>query len=148
MPVRKAPSLHGIVAGGVFMLASVVASGCAQVGSAYYGITGSPMNCAEARDYTATGTASWYGKTHQGHRTASGAPFDMNGMTAAHRTLPFGTKIRVTNTKNGRSVVLTINDRGPFIKGRLLDVSYRAAQELQFVRAGLTTARIDVIEPC
>lgn len=72
----------------------------------------------------------------------------MNAMTAAHRTLPFGATIRVTNDANGRSVVLTVTDRGPFADGRILDVSRRAARELDFRQDGLTTVRLEVIGPC
>ncbi len=86
-----------------------------------------------------TGIASYY---WQGQRTASGARFNPNGMTAAHRTLPFGTKVRVTNHTNARSVVVTINDRGPFIKGRVIDLSRGAAQVIGMTGAGL--ARVSV----
>lgn len=72
----------------------------------------------------------------------------MNALTAAHRTLPFGSRIRVTNVKNGRTVVLTVNDRGPFVRGRFLDVSYRAARDLDFVRAGITRVKVQIIEAC
>jgi rare lipoprotein A len=72
----------------------------------------------------------------------------MYGLTAAHRTLPFGSRIRVTNVGNGRSVVVTVNDRGPFIKGRFLDVSYRAARDLDFVRAGITRVKVQSVHTC
>ena len=74
--------------------------------------------------------ASYYGKEHAGKRTASGEKFNPGAMTAAHRTLRFGTKVRVTNTRNGRSVVVRINDRGPFVKGRSIDVSSAAARAI------------------
>lgn len=92
--------------------------------------------------YDAVGVASWYGPNHHGRRTASGETFDMNAATAAHRTLPFGTFVRVTNLENGRSVVLRINDRGPFVKRRIIDVSRHAARVLGFLRQG--TARVRV----
>lgn len=133
---------------GLAILATVAGSGCGQVGSAWYGMTESPLSCAEARGYEETGTASWYGQAHHGRRTASGTPYDMNRLTAAHRTLPFGTRIKVTNTGNGRAIVLTVNDRGPFIVGRVLDVSYRAARELDFVQAGLARVHIEAIAVC
>jgi 3D (Asp-Asp-Asp) domain-containing protein len=94
---------------------------------------------------TEVGIASWYGAHYQGRPTASGAPFNMKAMTAAHRTLPFGTVVRVTNTRNRRTVDLRINDRGPFIDGRVIDLSMAAAERLGFVRAGLTPVRIDVL---
>lgn len=81
------------------------------------------------------GSASWYALTS---KTASGERMNPSAMTAAHRSLPFGSKIRVTNQRNGRSVVVRINDRGPFIKGRVIDLSKAAANELGFIRAGHT----------
>jgi rare lipoprotein A len=83
-----------------------------------------------------SGMASYYGRQFDGRRTASGETFDMTEMTAAHRTLPFGTKVRVTNADNGRSVVVRINDRGPFSGGRLIDVSRAAAQRLGLIASG------------
>jgi rare lipoprotein A len=91
------------------------------------------------------GIASYYGKKFHGRKTASGERFDMNAMTAAHRTLPFGTKVRVTNLENGSRVVLRINDRGPVSEQRLIDVSYGAAKELGFVTQGLTRVRVEVL---
>jgi peptidoglycan lytic transglycosylase len=89
------------------------------------------------------GLASWYGQPHQGLKTASGEAFDMNKLTAAHRTLPFGTRLRVTNVENGKSVVVRVNDRGPHVAGRVLDLSYRAAQALGMTDAGV--ARVEVV---
>ena len=82
------------------------------------------------------GRASWYGPGFHGKRTASGERFDMNDLTAAHRTLPFGTRVRVRNTKNGREVVVRINDRGPQISGRIIDLSKAAAAVLDLLQAG------------
>lgn len=86
------------------------------------------------------GVASYYGSELHGHRTASGARFNRHAMTAAHRTLPFGTLLRVTNLSNGKSVVVRINDRGPFVRRRVLDVSEAAARQLGFIARG--TAKI------
>ena len=97
-------------------------------------------------DRLQTGIASYYAHKFHGRTTASGAIYDENAMTAAHPALPFGTRVRVTNRENGRSVVLLINDRGPFIKGRIIDVSFRAARELDFVRQGLVEVRVEVLE--
>jgi len=83
-----------------------------------------------------SGTASWYGGKFHGRKTASGERYDMYEMTAAHRTLPFGTLVEVRNPQNGRAVVVRINDRGPFAKDRILDVSYAAASELGLVGPG------------
>ncbi len=93
----------------------------------------------------AVGVASWYGGTFHGRTTASGEPYDMHAMTAAHPSLPFGTKVRVTNLENGRSVVLRINDRGPFAKRRIIDVSRHAAEHLGFLGAGVARVRVQVI---
>ena len=92
-----------------------------------------------------TGVASYYAHQHDGRRTASGERFDMTAMTAAHRTLPFGTRVKVTNLDNGRSVVVRINDRGPYLKARVLDLSYAAAQELKMIDSGTARVQIDVL---
>jgi len=94
---------------------------------------------------TQTGIASWYGPGFHGKTTASGQRYDMYAMTAAHKTLPFGTRVRVTNLQNRRSVVLTINDRGPFVAGRIVDVSKRAAQTLGFERQGKAKVSLQVL---
>jgi rare lipoprotein A len=91
--------------------------------------------------------ASWYGAEHHGKRTASGEPYDMHAMTAAHPTLPFGTRVVVTNLKNGRRVALRINDRGPTIPGRGIDLSYAAARALGAVGAGVVPVRIAPAPP-
>lgn len=91
----------------------------------------------------ATGKASYY--SHAG-RTASGAIFDRNAMTAAHRTAPFGTKLKVTNLTNQRSTVVTVTDRGPFIRDRIIDVSARAADVLGFRRAGVTRVAVETAD--
>ena len=93
-----------------------------------------------------TGIASWYGEKFQGNPTANGEIYDMYGLTAASRELPLGTRIQVTNLNNKRSVVLRINDRGPYIRGRFLDVSKGAAERLGFVNAGLAHVEIKVIK--
>jgi rare lipoprotein A len=91
------------------------------------------------------GFASYYGRTHDGRRTASGERFDQDEMTAAHRTLPFGTRVRVTNLQNGRTVVVRINDRGPWRKHRVIDVSYAAGRKLGLIGPGTARVRLDVI---
>lgn len=90
-----------------------------------------------------TGVASYYGSEFVGHPTACGERYDPHALTAAHRSLPFGTRLRVTNLDNGRTVVVRVNDRGPHRRDRILDVSYRAAQRLGFAEAGLAHVRID-----
>jgi rare lipoprotein A len=88
------------------------------------------------------GVASYYGKELAGNRTASGERFDPNGLTAAHRSLPLGTKLRITNLSNGEDVIVRVNDRGPFAKSRLIDLSFGAARDIGMVRTG--TARVTV----
>jgi rare lipoprotein A len=92
-----------------------------------------------------TGEASWYGEPHHGRTTASGETYDMNKLTAAHRTLPLGTRVLVTNLKNGRAVEVRINDRGPSVDGRIIDLSFAAAKELGAVPSGTIPVRIRVI---
>ena len=92
------------------------------------------------------GTASWYGEWHHGRLTASGAPFDMYGLTAAHRTMPLGSLARVTSLRSGKSVVVVVNDRGPYLPYRVIDLSFGAARELGIVQSGLEDVRIEVIE--
>ena len=91
------------------------------------------------------GLASWYGGSAQGGPTASGERFDKNAMTAAHRTLPLGTRVRVTNKKNGRTVEVRINDRGPYGRGRVIDLSEAAAKRLDMIDAGVVPVRIEVV---
>jgi rare lipoprotein A len=92
------------------------------------------------------GTASWYGDYFDGKTTASGEPFDMNDMTAASLTIPLGTYVKVTNLHNGRAVVVKVNDRGPVVPGRIMDVSYGAAKALQFKDKGLQRVRVDLVK--
>jgi rare lipoprotein A len=94
---------------------------------------------------TESGEASWYGARHHGRRTASGEPFDMHALTAAHRTLPFGTRCRVTSQRNGRRVIVRINDRGPFSKGRIIDLSRAAAEVIEMIRAGHVPVTVEVL---
>ena len=119
----------------VWMLA-LVSAGCASLGA-------SPAGLPRGSE---TGIASYYASAYHGHRTASGETYDERTLTAAHRTLPFGTRLKVTNLRNGRSVVVRVVDRGPFVRGRIVDVSKRAARELAFLGAGLTRVRIEVVD--
>jgi len=95
--------------------------------------------------FTETGLASWYGADFHHKRTANGERFDMNGLTAAHRSLPFDSYVRVTNVANGRSVVVRINDRGPFIADRIIDLSAKAARQLGIKEDGVARVRIEVV---
>jgi rare lipoprotein A len=91
------------------------------------------------------GQATWYGRPHHGRATASGETYDMRALTAAHRTLPFGTRVLVTRIDTGRSVEVRINDRGPWVDGRIIDLSYAAAQQIGAVGAGIVTVRVRVV---
>jgi len=93
------------------------------------------------------GTASWYGEQFQGKQTASGEPFDMSDFTAAHPSLPLGSYVKVTNLRNGKAVVVRINDRGPVVDGRIIDVSYNAARALGFTERGVQKVRLDLYRP-
>ncbi len=93
-----------------------------------------------------TGIAAYYSNVFQGRKTASGERYNKNALTAAHNTYPFGTKLRVTNLLNNKSVVVRINDRGPHTPGRIIDLSRRAARELGFIKKGLTKVSLDVIQ--
>jgi rare lipoprotein A len=92
-----------------------------------------------------SGLASYYADKYHGRTTASGERFDQNAMTAAHRTLPFGTKVKVTNVENGKSVLVRINDRGPFVKGRIIDLSRSAFARIGSTRAGVMPVEIEVL---
>lgn len=121
------------------------------------GVTGTQTGKAEQPADTAPhtpqhhwyqiGRASWYGKLFQGQQTASGEDFDMNAMTCAHRTLPMGSLVRVTNLRNHKSVVVRVNDRGPIPHNRIIDLSYKAARMLGFGHRGTAPVRVDLITP-
>ena len=102
---------------------------------------------ASADGYLERGVASWYGPTFHGGNTSSGEPYDMYAMTAAHKTLPLPCYARVTNLRNGRSVVVRINDRGPFVANRLIDLSYTAASRLDMLREGTTLVEVRTLSP-
>ena len=97
------------------------------------------------RPVAESGIASYYAKSLDGERTASGERYDRKALTAAHRTLPFGTRVRVTNLDNGRSVVVRINDRGPHVEKRVIDLSWAAAEQLRFLDKGITHVRLEVL---
>jgi rare lipoprotein A len=104
-----------------------------------------PKQAGKTKPYQ-IGTASWYGEYFDGKPTASGEDYDMYDMTAAHPTLPLGSYVRVTNLRNGRAVVVKVNDRGPVVAGRIIDLSYGAAQVLQFQQRGLQKVRLDLVK--
>jgi rare lipoprotein A len=102
---------------------------------------------ASAQPYRERGTASWYGKKFHGQKTSSGEIYDMYAMSAAHRTLPIPSYARVTNVANGKSVVVRINDRGPFHSDRIIDLSYAAAYKLGYIQAGSATVEVESVQP-
>ena len=105
--------------------------------------TGGAVGCKALQQ---VGAASWYGEQYHGKITASGEPFDMYDFTAAHATLPLGTFVRVTNLNNGRTVTVRVNDRGPFVRGRIIDVSYHTARILDFLKDGVQRVLLDFEE--
>lgn len=119
-------------------------SGVYKIGDPYevFGVSYFPQNY---EDYEETGMASWYGDDFHGRRTANGEIYNMEEMTAAHPTLPLPSLVRVTNLRNGKSVIVRVNDRGPFAKNRILDVSERAADELGFKGQGTTEVKIELL---
>ena len=101
---------------------------------------------SKIRNDVITGVSSWYGPNFHGKLTANGEVFDQYGVTAAHKTLPLGTVVRVTNLDNDKSIILRINDRGPYVDDRVLDCSYGAAKKLGFMKAGTANVKIRIIE--
>ncbi|MBI4239191.1 MAG: septal ring lytic transglycosylase RlpA family protein [Deltaproteobacteria bacterium] len=132
---------HGFVV--VLAACSALVAGCSAQQAHHRMQSHAP---AAARSYHATGSASWYGRYFHGRRTASGERFNQRAMTCAHRHLPFGTQLRVTNLANDRSIVVRVNDRGPFVRGRIVDLSHEAARQLQFIGQGHTKVRLEAID--
>nr|WP_298115982.1 septal ring lytic transglycosylase RlpA family protein [uncultured Pseudomonas sp.] len=117
---------HGLVLAAL----STLLAGCASQGR------------VDPQGYRAEGQASYYGARHHGRKTASGERFDQHALTAAHRSLPFGSRVQVTNLRNDKSVVVRINDRGPYAKGRIIDLSHQAAKQLDMLRDGVAPVRV------
>lgn len=126
---------------GIGVAAFVAMSPPSQAGQPTY----LPLSTRVIQTKAKDGVASWYGKECQGNPTASGESYNMYALTAAHPNLPLGTKIKVTNLRNHRSLILRINDRGPYVPGRFLDVSQAAARRLGFMRSGKAPVRIEVL---
>ena len=140
-----------LTAAGVLLVASLAVSACViartPVPAADPAVAARPARArfpgAGRRE---VGLASWYGEPHQGQPTASGEVFDMTRLTAAHRTLPIGTRLRVMNLENGRIVRVRVNDRGPYVAGRVLDLSREAARALGMVERGVVPVKFDIIQ--
>lgn len=101
---------------------------------------------AQGSSYVEYGLATYYGDQFHGKKTASGEVYNKDDFTCAHRKLPFGTKVRVTNLKNKKSVVVRVNDRGPWVKGRVIDLSYAAAIEIDMIKDGMVRVKIEVLK--
>jgi rare lipoprotein A len=132
-----------------FLVGLGAAQGPTRTGSADQHAAAATNNVVQAqktRPYQ-VGTASWYGEYFEGRPTASGEPYNMYDLTAAHPTLPLGTYVKVTNLRNRRAVVVRINDRGPVVPGRIIDVSYSTAKVLKFDAQGIQRVRLDVVQP-
>jgi len=151
---RRLPSTFGILAC-LAGLAACAAPPPAPVATASYDQVPSitpalpleaPAPQSEVATFAQQGLASWYGRRFHRHHTASGEHFDMNELTAAHRSLPLHTAVRVTNLENNRTVLVRINDRGPFTRGRIIDISRNAALQLGMAKAGVAEVRIEVFE--
>src|SRR5579871_3937562 len=142
------------IAHGLAIASLIVGLGAAQ-GPNISEATAAPVSSVQARPEVRkqvgktkpyqVGTASWYGEIFEGKPTASGEPYDMYDMTAAHLTLPMGSYVKVTNLRNGKAVIVRVNDRGPIVPGRIIDVSYGAAQALEFRHKGLQRVRLDLV---
>ncbi|MDT4847406.1 rlpA: rare lipoprotein A [compost metagenome] len=122
----RTPLRNGLILATLFALLA----GCASQG-------------IDRQGYRAEGKASYYGARHHGKKTASGERFDQHALTAAHRSLPFGSRVLVTNLRNDKSVVVRINDRGPFVRGRIIDLSHKAAAQIDMLRAGVVPVRVE-----
>ncbi len=134
---ERRPGRRSIVRVGVATLGTALMAGCAAV----HHEAPSP-----AVGSVRVGTASWYGAEFQGRPTASGERFDQHALTAAARSYPIGARLRVTNVANGRSTIVRVNDRGPFVRGRVLDLSHAAARNLDMVRSGTARVCIETLD--
>jgi rare lipoprotein A len=127
------------------LLAALLAGGCASAAAKGSKTSTASSSKSVSRSSTETGVASYYAHKYHGRKTASGERFDMNALTAAHKTLPFGTKVKVTNLDNGKTVTVRITDRGPFVKGRIIDLSLAAAKKIDMVKAGIAPVEVRAI---
>lgn len=150
---NKTHALHHVILTGAIFLMMLATTGC---GATYDSsrirnpagdlITGRSARGPDGQKHALSGVASWYGKQFQGRSTASGEPFDMYRFTAAHKTLPFHSIVRVIEPNTNKSVVVRINDRGPYSKGRVIDLSYAAAVDLELVRDGIGHVELEVLQ--
>jgi rare lipoprotein A len=147
-PVAPAPAPNGPDLGGVPDAVPRMEPRSASGNPPFYEVAGHRyIVLASANGYVERGVASWYGAQFHGLRTATGEPYDMFAMTAAHKTLPLPCYARITNLSNGRSVVVRINDRGPFVANRIIDLSYTAASKLDMIRNGTAFVQVETLSP-
>lgn len=131
----------------IIFIISLIINGCSVVRfPTETEIPSEPVEEGTATEIVQTGIASYYAHKFHGRKTANGERFDMNALTAAHNTLPFNSIIKVTNLKNGKSVYVRINDRHPGVKGRIIDLSYQAAKELDMIKDGVVKVKIEIIK--
>lgn len=135
--LKQEPSMSAVTKGAIALCLMFFLAGCSSAGSK----SDSPW-----LGHTETGKASFYAMKFQGRKTASGELFNQSADTAAHRTLPFGTLVKVTNSANGKSVVVRINDRGPFVRGRVIDLSQSAFKSIGNLNRGIVPVKIQVVE--
>jgi len=140
------PRTQGVRPQAAALLALVLSLwGCATVAPGDTSVPSEAPKSTRAGLASEIGLASWYGKRHHGRLTASGVVFNQNALTAAHRTLPFGTRVRVTSLENGRQVVVQITDRGPYWNRRVIDLSREAAQALGMLTPGVVRVRLETL---
>lgn len=132
---------------GLTVVAFALGGGCAKTVPATSTVREVPTGPRAKVVAVFEGKASWYGREQQGHLTANGERFNMYAYTAAHRTLHMNTMVRVINLRNGRYTIVRINDRGPYSRGRIIDVSYAAAKQLDMINAGVVPVRVEVLGP-
>ncbi len=138
------PLVLALTAAGCGRRANTPAPVAVSSGAAAPGVE--PVDSVDGAEDVEEGVASWYGHPYHGRRTANGEVYDMHKQTAAHRTLPFDTWVKVVNTENGRSTTVRINDRGPFVKGRIIDLSRSAAEEIDMVGEGTAPVRVTILK--
>ncbi|OEY67611.1 septal ring lytic transglycosylase RlpA family protein [Marinobacter sp. X15-166B] len=128
--------MSALKSGTIAICLLLMLSGCSSAG---------PKGSSTRVGYTETGLASYYAMKFQGRQTANGERFNQSASTAAHKTLPFGTRVKVTNSRNGKSVVVRINDRGPFVRGRVIDLSRSAFERIGNLDTGVIPVKVEVI---
>ena len=128
------------------LLLALLVSGCAERVPAPATLPDTSATRQDKSRFSQQGKASFYARMHHGQRTANGETHDQNAMVAAHRSLAFGTQVRVTNVRNGKQVTVRINDRGPFVRGRIIDLSRAAAERIGMIDQGIARVRIETLE--